>query len=304
MREQPDRFAVNDILTLGGVAVSGSELLTPQNASIILPLPHSSCSGVGKLHPFPTDILTQQCVIQVVLKPISTIWSNVSGAALPAGCNTLSGTTFIAQQVLLSNQGDSLSRRIDMSKSAYSFPTQFNQDLITVALANSAGPQSVSINGLRFGEVKSLQIFLTRSSDTPAISTTYLYNPLSWYLPSSVVMTYAGDVYANYQSSSVAQLFNLTNGNKSPVFPNTVYSNSSGTLVATANIGFWLELPFSQPNVDEDNHYNLIHGKVLTNGQVQLSLTTPSAQSDWVLNVCPVYVTHVIMSQGTSDYQF
>jgi len=305
LRQQPNRTSMNDLTTLGGTAVKGAELANGVDASIILPLPHSSCSGVGKLHPFPTDILTQQCVIQVVLKPISSIWSNYSGSALPAGCTQFSSASFVAQQILLNNQGDSLSRRTDMSRSAYSFPTEFNQQLITVALANSAGVQSVTINGLRFGECKSLQIWLTRNTDTPAtVTTSYLYNPLNWYLPTSVVLTYAGDIYAQYSTSSLAQLMNLTNGNKAPAFSITNYTGASATLTKVPATGFFLELPFSQPNVDEDNHYNLIHGKVLTNGQVQLALQTPSAQADWVLNVAPVYVTHLIMSQGTSEYQF
>jgi len=111
-------------------------------------------------------------------------------------------------------------------------------------------------------------------------------------------------VYAQYSTSSLAQLMNLTNGNKAPAFSITNYTGASATLTKVPATGFFLELPFSQPNVDEDNHYNLIHGKVLTNGQVQLALQTPSAQADWILNVAPVYVTHLIMSQGTSEYQF
>ncbi len=42
----------------------------------------------------------------------------------------------------------------------------------------------------------------------------------------------------------------------------------------------------------------------ITNGIVNLQVQTPSAQSDWVLNVSYLYNTTLLFSQGTCDYVF
>jgi hypothetical protein len=66
----------------------------------------------------------------------------------------------------------------------------------------------------------------------------------------------------------------------------------------------WVELPFAQTFVQEDAHNTLIHGRAITNGIVNLNITMPSAQTDWVLNVSYVYNTTILMSQGTCDFVF
>ena len=71
----------------------------------------------------------------------------------------------------------------------------------------------------------------------------------------------------------------------------------------------WVELPFAQTFVDEDAHHMLVHGKPITNGIVNLSVTVPAAyatngDTDWVLNVSYIYNTTLLFSQGTCDYVF
>ena len=58
--------------------------------------------------------------------------------------------------------------------------------------------------------------------------------------------------------------------------------------------------PLGQPS------QNIPKGRVseITNGIVNLQVTTPSAQSDWVLNVSYLYNTTLLFSQGTCDYVF
>ena len=68
VRRQPSREAAGDILTLGGqaaglLAVGGTNTLTSgsQYASVVLTLPHATPSGVGKAHPFPSDLNIAAC---------------------------------------------------------------------------------------------------------------------------------------------------------------------------------------------------------------------------------------------------
>lgn len=305
LQAQPSRSSANDILTLGGnFASSGTTpaLSADQYAAVVLRLPHSFPSGVGKSHPFPTDLLTQQVQITVELNPVSQIFTVNPGGGSSAPPTTLASAQFQVQQVVLNNAGDALARRVDMSVNAYAFPCEFVQQVQRISLQNTAAVQSVVCTGFRSGEVTALRCWLTRSADTTLITSTGAYNPFNWQLPLSVQMTYAGDVYARYENQT-SLLWNIINGNKLPGMDNLVIT-AAAPPTAAASLTEWVELPFAQPMIDEDSHYTLVHGKPITNGIVNLDIQTPSAQADWVLNVSYVYNATLLMSQGTCDYVF
>lgn len=301
LRRQPNRQAANDILTLGGNYASSAtvpDLSVNQYAAVVLTLPHSIPSGVAKQNPLPSDLLTQQIQITLELNPISSIFTTNAGGSAPP--TQLSAGQFVLQQVLFNNMGDALARRVDMAVNAYSYPCEFVQQKQTIALQNTANPQEVVLTGFRSGEVKAIHCWLTRTTDssTPGAG----YNPFLWYLPLLIQMTYAGDVYARYENAS-SPLWNLINGNKSPVVDNLDITN--GAPPTTTNFtSTWVELPFAQTYMEEDAHKMLIHGKPITNGIVNLTVQTPSAQADWVLNVSYIYNSTLLFSQGTADYVF
>jgi hypothetical protein len=305
LRAQPNRSAVNDLLTLGGnYAASNTTppLTADQYAAVVLRLPHSFPSGVGKSHPFPTDLLTQQVQITVELYPVGQIFTQQSGGTAPPA--QLASAQFQVQQVVMNNMGDALARRTDMAVNAYAFPCEFTQQVQRITLATgNAGPQSVVLTGFRSGEVKAIHCWLTKSTDTTLVTgATGVYNPFNWTLPLSIQMTYAGDIYARYDNQS-SPLWNLINSNKAPVFDYTIVTNGAPPTTA-ASLSEWVELPFAQTLVDEDSHYTLVHGKPITNGIVNLDITTPDTNNNWTLNVSYIYNTTLLMSQGTCDYVF
>ena len=306
LRRQPSRSTGNDVLTLGGNTIIGTNWSAAQVANVVLTLPHNVPTAFGKAHPLPTDLLTQQVQITVELFPISQVVS-VSNTATSADIvpTSLTSANFCVQQVMLNNQGDALARRVDMATNAYAFPCEFVQQVQRIGLASNASAQSVVLTGFRSGEVKSLQCWLNRTSDSPTAPQSYttqiVNNPFNWQLPKdSIVMTYAGDVYARYDNAS-APLFNLINGTKSPTVDNLVLSASNSS---SSSIAQWVELPFAQTMLDQDSHNTLVHGKPITNGIINLQLTTPTPQNDWVLNVSYVYNSTLLFSQGTCDYVF
>lgn len=305
LRRQPNRSAANDLLTLGGnFASSGTtpDLSVTQVANVVLTLPHSVPSGVGKSHPFPSDLLTQQVQITVELNPVSSIWTVNAGASpVPSA---LASASFQVQQVVLNNAGDALARRVDMSTNAYAYPVEFVQQEQQIPLAAGTGSQSIVLTGFRSGEVKAIHCWLTRSSETALVPAggTGVCDPFKWYLPLAIQMTYAGDVYARYENAS-SPIWNLINGNKVPAVDNLDIANGAPP-TSTAFLSQWVELPFAQTNVDEDSHYTLIHGKPITNGIVNLQITPPSSQTDWILNVSYIYNATLLFSQGTCDYVF
>lgn len=300
LRRQTSRTSCDDIATLGGNYASANDLSgVAQYANIVLTLPHNIPSGVGKAHPLPTDLLTQQVQVTVELNSVASIFGVSAGA--PGGTaavipSALSSANFQVQQVMLNNQGDALARRIDMASNAYAYPCEFVQQVQRVPLAAGAAPQSVVLTGFRSGEVKAIHCWLTRGADAAS-------NPFRWYLPLSVVMTYAGDIYARYESQS-SPLWNLINGNKAPAFDNVVATDGGSSWSTASALAQWVELPFAQTLVDEDSHNILVHGKPITNGIVNLQVQPPSSQSDWVLNVSYLYNTTLLFSQGTADYVF
>ena len=307
LRRQPNRSAADDILTLGGnYASSGTtpNLLADQYATVVLTLPHSIPSGVGKAHPLPTDLLTQQVQVTVELLPIASIFSQNAGGSAPP--STLAAAQFVVQQVVMNNQGDALARRVDMSTNAYAFPCEFVQQEQVIPLTNTASSQEVVLTGFRSGEVKAIHCWLTRDQDSTAGGA---INPFIWYPLTTVQMTYAGDVYARYENYS-APLWNLINGNKSPAVDN-VGITAGAPPTASPALSVWQELPFAQTNVDEDSHYTLVHGKPITNGIVNLSITfdptlapNPQNTDNWRLHVSYIYNATLLFSQGTCDYVF
>jgi hypothetical protein len=307
LRRQPSRQTADDVLTLGGnVAVGTASWTAAQSANVVLTLPHNVPSAFGKSHPLPTDLLTQQVQITVELYPISQVVSvgNGSSAAdvLPT---SLTSAQFLVQQVMLNNQGDALARRVDMATNAYAFPCEFVQQAQQIPLAAGTGLQSVVLTGFRSGEVKSLQCWLNRTSDSPQTAQTQatgaINNPFNWQLPLQVIMTYAGDQYARYENQC-SPLLNLINDTKAPVVDNAVLS--AANVATTSALSYWVELPFAQTDKDEDSHHTLVHGKPITNGIINLQIQPPSSQADWVLTVSYVYNATLLFSQGTCDYVF
>lgn len=310
LRKQTSRTSADDIATLGGNYASSLDLSgVEQVANIVLTLPHNTPSGVGKSHPLPTDLLTQQVQVTVELKPLAAIFGIAAGApANTKGCipGGLSSGQFQVQQVMFNNQGDALARRVDMSVNAYAFPCEFVQQVARQPLVSSSDAQPVTLTGFRSGEVKAIHCWLSKGSDLANANsaTAAAYNPFNWYLPDSIQMTYAGDIYARYENKSSA-LWNLINGNKAPAWDNNVATDSgSQTFTAASALSQWVELPFAQTLVDEDSHYILSHGKPITNGIVNLLVKTPFAAADWTLNVSYIYNTTLLFSQGTADYVF
>lgn len=296
LRKQTNRTSADDILTLGGNSTINAEHNTSQIAQIVLTLPHNIPSAVNKANPLPTDLLTQQVQVTVELNPVASIYSVNGSAVAPT---SLASAQFQVQQVMLNNQSDALARRVDMAENAYAFPCEFVQQVQRIPLQSSSVSQSVVLTGFRSGEVKSLQLWLTKGSDTSGATK----NPFNWYPLTTVQSTYAGDIYARYESGS-GNLWNLINGNKTPLVDNVLLTYSAPTYTEAPSTSFWVELPFAQTFEGEGQMNTLVHGKPITNGIVNLDLITPTAAADWILNVSYVYNATLLFSQGTCDYVF
>jgi len=301
MRKQPSRPNVDDILSLGGSESVAAEI-NGALAYCVLTLPHNLPSRVNKANPLPTDLLTQQVQVTVELNSVPSIFT-VQGSPLATPPSGLNSASFQVQQVMLNNQNDALARRVDMAENAYAFPCEFTQQVQRIPLANSANSQSIVLTGFRSGEVKNIQCWLTKASDV-GTGSTRIVNPFRWYPLDAIQMTYAGDIFARFDLGS-SYAWNLINGDKSPLVDTVVQSSGGGyTINEASSVSYWHELPFAQTFEGEGQMNTLIHGKPITNGIVNLDLTTPFAAADWTLNISYVYNATLLFSQGTCDYVF
>lgn len=308
LRRQPSRSTADDLLTIGGNFLAGADLASDSNyANCVLCLPHATPSGVGKAHPFPTDLLTQQVQITVELNSIASVFTVNPGGGSSAPPTSLDSAQFVVQQVMLNNLGDALARRVDMSTNAYAFPAEFIQQKQVIPLVSQAGAQSVVLTGFRSGEVKAIHCWITSDNDQNGTQAgnTGAVNPFQWYPADSIIVTYAGDVYSRYEQRS-SQLWNLVNGNKAPVV-DQVEVLAGAPPTGASYLAEWSELPFAQAMIDDDAHYTLVHGKPITNGIVNLQITLPAAVAaltNLKLNVSYIYNTTLLFSQGSVDYVF
>lgn len=313
-----DAGARDALLSLGGnyIDAAGSapaNFATQQFGYVWLPLPHTVPTAVGKLPPFPSDLLTQQVQITVELYPLSSIFTINTNGAVANIPSALAFGQFAVQQVLLENQGDALARRVDMTSHALSYPVEFRQQEVTIQLnagtsitPSTAGTQQVVLTGFKSGEVKSIHCWLTAdSTNTPTQAVSTAQNPFAWYPLNDVSMTYAGEVYFRADQGS-AQLWNLVNG-RIPSIANDVFLTSgSTTSTATASSDGWTVCPFGQSYVDVTAHSMYVSGKPITNGIVNLSFTIPKSApaSTYTLHCSYVYNSVLTFSQGTCDYVF
>ena len=318
LRKAPNGTARDDLLSLGGSALSAAGLAAgPNYAYVWLSLPHCVPSADGKLPPFPSDLLTQQIMVQVELYPVSSIFSVAAGSTgtIPS---TLSSAEFITQQVTLDNQGDALARRVDMTTNALSYPIEFQQAEVqipvTVGVSPDTATKSVTLTGFRSGEVKSIQAWLTRDADlTGAVK-----NPFRWIAPENIQLTYAGEIFSRFDAGS-SKLFNLVNGRLTPGANDlTLVDNGAGggagvITITTPSLDQWVELPFGQTYVTETAHSMYVSGKNITNGIVQLQFTVPATYpgtttpldaGSYTLHVSYIMNGVLMFSQGTCDYVF
>lgn len=305
LRQSPNGSARDDIFALGGQQLTGAQLAGTGNfAYVWISVPWCKPTAEGQLTPLPSDLLTQLVQVQVELNPLSSIFtqSGVGPSPIPAA---LASATFTAQQIQLGNQGDALARRMDMTTHTLSYPVSFSQQKVVVPLANTTAPQQVSLTGFRAGECVKIVAWLSRSGDASGTGAGIsAKNPSRTYLPSSIQMTYAGEVFANYSASS-HQLWNLINGKQSSKWAGSTLTFGGGAYTGTADTYYWVELPFAQPYVvTETGSRMLVGGKEITNGQVALTIATPDAQADYQLNVTYVYNSVLVFGSGSADFAF
>jgi hypothetical protein len=207
------------------------------------------------------------------------------------------------EQLVMTDRAMSLASRVDLNTHSYTMPLpDFDQQEQIITLSATASPQSVVLTGFRAGEVKKLQIWLTKVSDETGGGAGAPQNPGKWYIPESIEALYAGVVFAQYEAGESA-MWNLLDGTAPAAVDASVLGRTGDAISSTDYLQPWVELPFSQPTGNDYDGEVLVHGKEITNGIVNLTVQTPDA-SAYKLHVAYVYNASVSFSRGSADLVF
>jgi hypothetical protein len=309
-RTQTQRDA---ILSLGGSeAKVAADFDSDQYAYI--PVSIWCAPGEDELQlPLPTDLLSQQVQITAQLTG-SAFWSGpipafAGGDVAPPSAFDVA--YFQIEQLSMRDRGMGLANRVDMNTHMYSMPLPtFDQQEVLLQVPAAAAPPAAAVpspivlTGFRAGEVKKLQIYLTRNDAAGAISAAD--NALRWYAPDSVEVLYAGLKYAQYDNGS-SRMWNLLDGTAPAAVNQSALAVAGGVWTSTPVLSEWAELPFGQPSGSDYEADILVHGKEITNGIVNLNIVPPAAvaaPNGWTLHVVYIYNSTLVFSRGTAELSF
>lgn len=259
-------------------------------------------SADGISLPLAGDLLSQQIQITAEIAPTSEFWTTnpTPGATVAAIPSAFTKAYFQVEQLVMEDRGMSLANRVDLNTHSYNMPLpDFDQQEVQVPLTAAAaadGGSPVVLTGFRAGEVKKIQIWLTKDADA--------LNPGRWYKPKAVQALYAGTVYASYADGAAA-MWNLLDGTSRSASEMSALAAGAvpGVMTSSPVLSEWTELPFAQPTGNDFDGEVLVHGKQITNGIVNLQVQTPSADA-YTLHVVYIYNCTLSMSKGSADLIF
>ena len=290
----------NAMLSLGGSeAKAAADFAVDQFAFIPVSV-FASPSADGISLPLSADLLSQQVQVTAEIAPTSAFWvtNPTPGALLGAIPPAFTTSYFQVEQLVMDDRGMSLANRVDLNTHSYNMPLpDFDQQEVQInTLGASLLPQPVVLTGFRAGEVKKLQVWLTKNSDA--------LNPGRWYKPKAVQVLYAGVIYSQYDNGSSA-MWNLLDGTApSAVDYSALAGGGAGNpLVSTGVLNEWAELPFAQPTGNDYDGEVLVHGKEITNGIVNMTVTLPTAEL-YTLHIAYIYNCTASFSKGSCDLVF
>lgn len=299
------------IYALGGSAITTDAQFQSNNnyAYCWLSLPWTRASSMGKPIGISSDLLSSQIQITVELNPLSSIVSlgaTLTSANIPTTLQSLASGQFQVQVVALDSRDDSLAASKPMQDYIYRQPCRFlNQEQSITTISSNLSNQTALLTGFRNGTLLEIRAWLTRGADSTQATATAV-NPNRTYIPENLQLTYAGNVYTKYDNQS-SQLWNLVNG-KVPSFVTAAtlqYASPSFSNTASNNQYGWATLPLAQTYEDATTGNFLVQeGLSVTNGSMQLSFRTPSAQSDWVLRLSYIYSAAICYENGSAEFVF
>ena len=297
----------DQLLSLGGnynYYPSPPAAALAQNAYVYLKLPHNSIRADGKPLPFNSDILVQPIVVTIELYPIqSAFFANTGASAFSTLPATLASAQLQVKQEMLTDTSDLLARRVDMNSSAYTFCLPyFAQQQVQIPLSASSVPQAQNLTSFRAGEVRTILLWLTKTTDFSMTGSANA-GPFITYPLSDVTLTYNGEIFSRFDGGSSA-LWALTGDTKTSVVNTSLLVATGAATAPTAKAQPWVVCDFSQVYLPSDRDSDFVHGKPILNAIVSVQFTTPDGSANYVLNAMYLYNASLLCSRGSAEYIF
>ena len=289
------------LLELGGAASFTAADLSGADHLAYIPISIWSAPGEDGLGvPLPADTLAQQVQITVQIKPVTQIFSlGTSATAMTNLAPNFDVAYFQQEQLNMIDRGMAISNHVDLNTHELTMPlpTFDQQELqIPIAAGQSATGSQITLTGFRSGQVKRIQMWLTKDSD-PA-------NSLLYYAPKAVTILYAGVIYSQY-NNGVGRLFNLIDGTKPSSVNQTKLTYSAGpTWTPSSVLSEYVNLPFGNASGNDYEADVITHGKEILNGLVNAVVTVPDSAAAWTVHVVYVYNATAVFSKSTCELRF
>lgn len=294
LRSVRTQSQAQSILDLGGnECKTQADFANAQYAYIPVPVwTAPSADGLGV--PLPADTLAQQVQITCQLKPSSAFWVN-NGQSNNHPAPLLDTAYFQIEQLTMVDRGMSIANHVDLNSHELLMPVTFDQQELQIPLpAKTLGtPQQLTATGFRSGQVKAIQMWLTKDSDT--------VNANIFYLPQEVQVIYAGTLYSVYRNAS-SQIWNLLDGTK----PTTVAQSAltvANPFTSAPVPSSYVMLPFGNPTGNDYEAEVLTHGKPILNGLVNLVVTAPTADA-YTVHLAYIYNSTLVFSKSSAEFRF
>jgi len=280
--------------------LGGSECKVPTDFDVnqyaYIPVPIWCLPSADGLNvPLPADTLAQQIQVTCSLNPTSSFWINNGISNVVPPPTSFDTATFTVEQLTMNDRGMAISNHVDLNTHELLMPVTFHQQELTVAVPASSNitPAQLTLTGFRSGQVKAIQIWLTKNSDTA--------NQLLWYAPAAVTVLYAGTIYAQYNNGS-SVVWNLLDGTKPPSV-NQSKITVANPFTSVPVVSQYAVLPFGNPTGDDYEAEVLTHGKHILNGLVNLQLTAPTADA-YTCHVHYIYNSTLVFSKSSAEFRF
>ena len=284
------------IMDLGGnECKTQADFASAQYAYIPVPV-WCPPSADGLNVPLPADTLAQQVQITCQLNPVSaySVNNNVSNVhPMPTALDT---AYFQVEQLPMVDRGMAIANHIDLNTHELLMPVSFDQQELQIDLpaTPSAGTvQALTATGFRSGQVKGIQMWLTKNTDT--------VNSNIWYLPQAVTVLYAGTIYAQYNNST-SQVWNLLDGTKPPTVSQSALTVAN-PFTSSPVTSSYVMLPFGNPTGNDFEAEILTHGKPILNGLVNLQVVAPTNEH-YTVHLAYIYNSTLVFSKSSAEFRF
>lgn len=285
---------------LGATASAGDfASVTKRTAYVYIKLPHNSPSAQEKNLPLPSDLLTSPIQVNVEFNQgneffiASTAVVNPT-SPLPTGWS-LAQAQF--EQTHFDDRGEQLSRKVNMSEMAYSYPLKsFSQEVFRLQNVPGGSQQSLTLTGLRSGNCLGIRLWCQDNSSTD--SSVYA-------VPTSVTLSVNGLIYFDSRNGQ-NQLWSLLDRKTSASWSADAITVAGSAFQSDPVTSYWTWMPFAQHSEVLANENELVHGLSLMNSIVNLQLTLPTGGGGNTYTVTAEYLFNstLLFSRGSCEYIF